>query len=451
MITRIEIDGFKSFSNFAVDLKPFQVLIGPNGVGKSNLFDAIVLLTHLAGDGTLYDAFRKNRGEVGELFTLLPDGNRTATMRFAVEMLIDKRVSDSLGVEDEVSSTRLRYELEIERRTEQGFERLYVKRESLRAIIEDDDRWFKVNIPAKNRKYWIVRGRRAPYISTDNQRIYKHQDGRRGGKQETHLGRVERTILSTINSVEYPTAYAAREEMLSWQFLQLDPGKLHTPSGVYAPTNLLPDGSNLAAVLHRMSREDEFALDDVSLDMANVVPGILKVSVKALVEREEFLIEAQTQDGPKFSSRVLSDGTLRLLALITLKNDPHYRGVLCFEEPENGVHPSRLERIVNVLKQLATDFHTEPGEDDTAPKQVLVNTHSPKLTSCVEPETLLFIYMAGHTPRSTRVATVGLTEEMFPPEDMQKKYFTLAQVREFLDPSSLTHSLDEIQQLEQAL
>lgn len=61
MITRIEIDGFKSFHQFAVDLRPFQVFIGPNGVGKSNLFDAIVLLSNLSNHVSLYDAFRVSR------------------------------------------------------------------------------------------------------------------------------------------------------------------------------------------------------------------------------------------------------------------------------------------------------------------------------------------------------------------------------------------------------
>jgi AAA15 family ATPase/GTPase len=36
MLTRIEIDGFKTFRHFALDLEPFQVIVGPNGVGKSN-------------------------------------------------------------------------------------------------------------------------------------------------------------------------------------------------------------------------------------------------------------------------------------------------------------------------------------------------------------------------------------------------------------------------------
>ena len=41
MLTRIEIDGFKTFEDFAVDLAPFVAILGTNAAGKSNLFDAI--------------------------------------------------------------------------------------------------------------------------------------------------------------------------------------------------------------------------------------------------------------------------------------------------------------------------------------------------------------------------------------------------------------------------
>ena len=49
MLTRIEIDGFKTFEGFGMNLGPFLVILGPNASGKSNLFDAIRLLSHLAG------------------------------------------------------------------------------------------------------------------------------------------------------------------------------------------------------------------------------------------------------------------------------------------------------------------------------------------------------------------------------------------------------------------
>ncbi len=46
MLTRLEINGFKSFDNFVINFQPFQVFSDPNGVGKTNLFDAAVLLSH---------------------------------------------------------------------------------------------------------------------------------------------------------------------------------------------------------------------------------------------------------------------------------------------------------------------------------------------------------------------------------------------------------------------
>jgi len=45
MITKIEIDGFKTFDNFKIELSPFVIIAGVNGSGKSNLFDAILLLS----------------------------------------------------------------------------------------------------------------------------------------------------------------------------------------------------------------------------------------------------------------------------------------------------------------------------------------------------------------------------------------------------------------------
>ena len=66
MITRIELDGFKTFQDFKLELAPFQVIVGPNGAGKSNLFDALRLLSRLA-DVDLRSAFQALRGEAGEL------------------------------------------------------------------------------------------------------------------------------------------------------------------------------------------------------------------------------------------------------------------------------------------------------------------------------------------------------------------------------------------------
>ena len=96
MITRIEIDGFKTFQDFSLDLSPLQVIVGANGVGKSNLFDALQLIGRLASS-KVRAAFQEMRGEVGELFSARPEGGSADCIRLAVEMLVNQKIRDDWG------------------------------------------------------------------------------------------------------------------------------------------------------------------------------------------------------------------------------------------------------------------------------------------------------------------------------------------------------------------
>jgi predicted ATPase len=395
MITRIEIDGFKTFKAFKLDLAPFQVIVGANGAGKSNLFDALRLLADLA-DHDLRSAFQNLRGDAGELFMLLPNGQYTNKMQLAVELFVERQVQDSWGTEADIEVRRLRYELELARQSgNQGLERLHLLHECLTPIAPDNDLWLQQQIIDEQQpqprpfarspcRPLVDRGsRREPFISTDSKEgrltISLHQDGDSGGKSSV-AQKVERTILSGVTNTEFPHAFAAREEMRSWKFLQLNPEVLREPSSMLARPFISPDGSNLPTALARMQAEEPYILNDLSRDIANLVPGMLKIYVEKDVARDQYIIQAKTQDGRTFSSRVLSDGTLRLLALVALKNDPQHSGVLCFEEPENGVHPFRLKNLVYLLSELATDF-SEPEQAEEPLRQLLVNTHSPVLVS----------------------------------------------------------------------
>ena len=116
MLTKIEIDGFKSFRDFALDIPPFLVIIGRNAAGKSNLFDAIQFLSRLAGEPVL-DAAQYLRGDLVDLFHRHTDGGQVGRMSFAVEVLLDQSVTDAFGDTADVNHSRLRYELAIELRS----------------------------------------------------------------------------------------------------------------------------------------------------------------------------------------------------------------------------------------------------------------------------------------------------------------------------------------------
>jgi hypothetical protein len=88
------------------------------------------------------------------------------------------------------------------------------------------------------------------------------------------------------------------------------------------------------------------------------------------------------------AARALSDGTLRFLALAILKMDPDAKGLLCFEEPENGIHPERIPAMLRLLKDLSVDLDEAVGEDNPL-RQVIANTHSPAVVGLVDDEDLL--------------------------------------------------------------
>ena len=113
------------------------------------------------------------------------------------------------------------------------------------------------------------------------------------------------------------------------------------------------------------------------------VPGVMALNAELDPSASEYRVDLTMRDGLPFSSRVVSDGTLRVLALLTLMHDPRHRGLVCFEEPENGVHPARLKQLVRSLQSMVTR-PADDTPDDAAPLgQLLLNSHSPVVLSAL--------------------------------------------------------------------
>jgi len=141
MITYIEINGFKSFHNFEMEFAPLTIIAGTNASGKSNLFDAFMLLSSLAETDNIKKAFREQRGEFLELFTQYEENNYAQEMNFSVEMLVNKNITDAWGNKKILKYTRLRYELSVRRFTnELGMEDIEVSHEHLVNLKHQDDK-----------------------------------------------------------------------------------------------------------------------------------------------------------------------------------------------------------------------------------------------------------------------------------------------------------------------
>ena len=384
MITYIKINGFKSFYNFEMEFTPFTVIAGANASGKSNLFDALTLLSRLAETDSIKREFGKQRGEFIELFTQYGDENYAGEIEFIVEMLVNKKVNDAWGNDGKLKYTRLRYELSIKRYTNSsGIEELTVSKENLIKLNHQEDNWIKI-MPKKTLEYWrpkVVTGKRGiPYIQTEVENglpvILVSQDGTTGNKRRFPLGNATRTVLSSFDTIDFPHVLAAKEEMKSWKFLQLNPEDLREATSKNNGEDTISiSGKNLAAALFRIKQTDAYSLKEISRKLNSFLPNFVEVDVIDDKENKQYLIKLTDKDKKEFSSRVLSEGTLRILALCILEFDEKHTGLLCFEEPENGIHPFRIKAMTELLKDLSVDFN----EIDTPLRQVIVNTHSPVL------------------------------------------------------------------------
>lgn len=386
MITYIKINGFKSFHNFEMEFAPFTVIAGANASGKSNLFDALTLLSRLAETDNLKRAFGEQRGEFIELFTQYGDDNYATEMEFVVEMLVNKNIKDAWGNDSKLKYTRLRYEITIARISNlTGIQEVKVVKENLFKINHQDDIWASNIIPNKSLEFWkpkVVTGKRGvPYLETIIENgipttILVPQDGSSGFKKSFPLSYAPRTVLSTIDTVEFPHVLAAKEEMKSWKFLQLNPEDLRqATSKNNGEDTISVSGKNLAAALFRIKQNDKYSLKEISRKLNSFLPNFTEVDVVDDNENKQYLIKLKDVDKKEFSSRVLSEGTLRILALCILEFDEKHTGLLCFEEPENGIHPFRIKAMTELLKDLSVDFN----EVEIPLRQVIVNTHSPVL------------------------------------------------------------------------
>jgi predicted ATPase len=322
-------------------------------------------------------------------------------MEFMADMIIPGYAVDDLGQEAEPSYTFLRYTLELIYRAEEKHDKsvnpIQILREELTHLPKGE---IRENILFKTSRTWrdsVITGRKTTkLISTeeeDGRTIIKlHQDQKKGGKAQSLLAsNLPRTVLSSTNAAESPTALCARREMESWMLLQLEPSALRKPDDFTAHSSLTNNGEHLPATLHRLAQKDaERVYQQVSNDLADLITDVNEVTIDADEKRQLYTLYIRDGAGTDHPAHALSDGTLRFLALSILGRDSQAQGLICLEEPENGIHPERIPAMLELLRNMAVD--TDEPVDDTNPlRQVIVNTHSPGFVGEVPVETLVAI------------------------------------------------------------
>jgi predicted ATPase len=332
-------------------------------------------------------------------------------MSLEAEMIVPPTAVDEFSQVGEAKTTILRYRLVL------GYRDLTAHPGSLTGeleiLSEELDHIKKGDVPKhllfEHSRSWrdtaVIGACRSPLISTDIQgdmRLIKlHQDGRHGRARQNVAETLPRTILSSGSANESPTVLCARREMSSWRLLQLEPAALRNPSELRDPTQIRSDGAFLAATLYYLAESATATgldADSIYCHVANrlseLIGGVDSVLVDRDDKRELLTVVLRELGGTELSARALSDGTLRFLALSVIELDSRGRGLICMEEPENGIHPERVPAMIRLLQDIAVDVD-EPIDENNPLRQVIVNTHSPAVVAEAPDDSLLVAIAEG--------------------------------------------------------
>lgn len=396
MLIALSVKNFKSIREARVRFGPFTCFLGHNGVGKSNLFDAIYFLSELAERDVSEAAIKVRRtgggGSSPRDLVFGRDPNRE--IELSADMIVPPEVKDDFDESAKPSTTLLTYTLRL--RYSEKSDRLHVEYESLTHKKLGDYKMFVGFPTSSDFKSSVALGARrgGPLISTSRDRIMLHGDGGSRGRPAP-VGRSPRTVVGGTNTYDYPTVLAAKREMSSWRILHLEPSAMRTPDPRWMqPHHISASGGRIPATLGSLIARDRNTQSEIIYRLKQLNSDIEELDVYVDEAGDQLALRARIAGVENWLySRSLSDGTLRYIALALMLVDVRDRAVLCIEEPENGIHPSRIPNLVELLRDYAVDPDHAVGDDNPL-RQVIVNSHSPEVARQLSFADIVFVERA---------------------------------------------------------
>lgn len=378
-LTYLRIKNYRALRDVEFrDLTPLTVLIGPNGSGKSTVLDALDFLAE-AVRGNLQAAWEKR-----DRFRGMRTRGSEGSIEFEVEITTD------------LLSFPIQYKLIISEKDTQKLavsEELKRANELLMSSSPSSNGYVKVEIPAtseleSSRDYqddkpdWRATGQ-----------ILVESDG---GSDKSVLPFL--TALSTLVKRELTLV---RNTISSYRLFHLTHDHLKGYSDAGPRERLSPNGDNLPNVLYYLHERHPETLANITAQLRRWVPQLADI-ITEITSDERLLL--RFKDGPfekPFAAKYMSDGTMRLAAILTLLYEPNATGLLGMEEPDNELHPLLLYRLAEELGKASET------------RQLLVTTHSPMLLDALDPAQVWLLHRGadGYT-QATRTADIPNVPEL---------------------------------------
>lgn len=167
-------------------------------------------------------------------------------------------------------------------------------------------------------------------------------------------------------------------------------GRSRTQASAIDPDSLAAmtsSGLGLPQAITQLLLQDRDALQRIEDALRHAMPHVRRVDVQQRfggdqggISTVDYEIEIVTQQGTRIPSSLISNGVLLFLAYLYVAYGPSETPVILLEEPETGIHPGLLRKVVDLLRAVSA------GQLGGPPRQIILTTHSPLLLNYVEPE-----------------------------------------------------------------
>lgn len=353
-IRKLHIKGYKSVADLSLEaLPPLLVFAGANGVGKSNIVDALAFLGAVVKFGAVQA--RARFGGFGQIHCFKHRKEQRTSIRFALELELGGSVFD-----------------------------------------------YHISIHALDREPQI-----AETLKVDGRLVIERARG-----EETRVLLNEAGGLQALP--DYPadmTALMLLGQSPLYAFLTNISVFRFDPLGAKEPDTSSTDaseldthGRNVASVLAALERDEGFR-DEVLNWLALIVPGLENVATETQrLDGSTVITFKEAGTLTRFPAKLISDGTIYVLCILTaVLSRAQQRGITLIEEPERGIHPQAIGELVSLMRDSASVEHP-----------IFLTTHSESVVRSLETDELYFVSKPEGRTQARCAATAGVDKARIP-------------------------------------